>query len=309
MNIRAIDRKLLRDLRGMWGQAVAIAFVLLAGVATYVGMISVMETLQTTLDEYYRDYRFADGFANVRRAPETLRERLRRVPGVSHVETRVTAAANLEVPGFDDPISSLIVSLPGSGQPALNRLFLRQGRLPGETEGEVVLNEPFAEAQDLAVGDRFTAILNGRRRTLSVVGIALSPEFLMQIQPGSLFPDPERFGVLWMNRSALAAANDMEGAFNDVAFTLAPGANIDQVTARMDVILERYGGRGAFPRADQPSHILITEELQALGAVARMLPVIFLAVAAFLLNIVVTRLISLQREQIAALKAFGYSNR
>lgn len=310
LSLSSLDRKLLRDLWGMRGQAIAIAFVIVAGVATYVAMSSVMDTLQTTLDRYYAEYRFADGFASVRRAPEGVAGRLRGVPGVSMVETRVTAGVNLEVPDFDEPVAGLMVSLPAGGQPTLNRVYLREGRrvAPGREE-EVMLNETFAEAHGLRPGDGLTAIIHGRRRALTVVGIALSPEFLMQMQPGTIFPDPERFGVMWMGRSALAAAYDMEGAFNDVSFTLAPGARIEEVLERVDLVLRPYGGQGAFARSDQPSHALITEEFRQLEGMSTMLPVIFLAVAAFLLNIVVTRLISLQREQIAVLKAFGYRNR
>jgi putative ABC transport system permease protein len=307
VKLRALDRKLLRDLRGMRGQAVAIAFVMIAGVTTYVAMISIYDTLQTTLERYYRDYRFADGFASVRRAPEHVVERLRLVPGIGEVETRVTASANLEIPSYPDPITALIASLPEGGQPALNRLFVREGRLvrPGR-EDEVVLNEPFADAHGLRPGDALTAMISGRRRSMRVVGIALSPPYLMQIQPGTLFPDPERFGILWMGRPALAAAYEMTGAFNEVAFTLAPGARIDDVTDGVDRVLARYGGVGAYGRADHPSHALITEEFRQLQGMAAVLPIIFLAVAAFLLNIVVTRLIGLQREQVAVLKAFGY---
>jgi putative ABC transport system permease protein len=310
VKLRALDRKLLRDLRGMRGQAIAIAFVMIAGVTTYVAMISIYDTLETTLDRYYREYRFADGFATVRRAPEQVAERLRLVPGVARVETRVTAAANLEIPGYPDPVTALIVSLPEGEQPALNRLYVRQGRLvrPGR-EDEVVLNEPFADAHSLRPGDRLTAIISGRRRALTVVGIALSPPYLMQLQPGTIFPDPERFGVMWMGRPALAAAYEMSGAFNEVAFTLSPGASIDDVTDRVDRVLAPYGGVGAYGRADHPSHALIMEEFRQLQGMATLLPVIFLAVAAFLLNIVVTRLIGLQREQVAVLKAFGYRDR
>ncbi|HEX2166251.1 MAG TPA: ABC transporter permease [Longimicrobiales bacterium] len=308
MKLRALDRKMVRDLWGMRGQALAIAFVITAGIATYVSMRSVMESLQRTLDDYYADYRFADGFASVRRAPESLAERLRRIPGIAHVRTRVTAGANLEVETFDEPVTGMIVSLPG-GQPALNRLYVREGRLPRSgRDAEVVLNETFAEAHDLDVGDAITAIINGRRELLVIVGIALSPEFLMQIQPGALFPDPQRFGVMWMDRATLAPAFDMDGAFNTVAFTLAPGARSDAVIERVDDLLRPYGGQGAYGREDQASHALITEEFRGLRSMATMLPIIFLGVAAFLLNIVVTRLIALQREQIAALKAFGYGN-
>jgi putative ABC transport system permease protein len=307
--MKAFDRKLLRDLWGMRGQAIAIGFVVLAGVATYVAMRGVMDALQRTLAGYYQEYRFADGFATVRRAPERVSARLRAVPGVRQLETRVTAPVNLEVAGFDEPVAGLLVSVPEGRQPDLNRLYVRTGRLvrPGR-ENEVLLNESFAEAHHLEPGDVLTAIVNGRRRVLTVVGIALSPEHLLQIQPGSIFPDPERFGVLWMGRSALAAAYDMESAFNDVAFTLAPGVSAADVIERIDLILAPYGGLGAFPRRTQPSHFAISEEFRQLRGTSTMLPVIFLAVAAFLLNIVVSRLISLQREQIGVLKAFGYTN-
>jgi putative ABC transport system permease protein len=310
VKLRALDRKMLRDLRGMIGQALAILFVIIAGVTTYVSMISTYDTLEGTLSRYYRDYRFADGFAAVRRAPEHVADRLRLIEGVAELETRVTAGANLEVPGFDDPVTALLVSLPEDGQPTLNRLFLREGRLvQAGRENEVVLNEPFAKAHRLRPGDELQAIIAGRRRSLTVVGIALSPAYLMQVQPGSMFPDPERFGVLWLGRAALAAAWDMEGAFNDVAFTLSPGARIDAVIAGIDLVLDAWGGTGAYGRDDHMSHALITEEFRQLQGMAAFLPLVFLAVAAFLLNVVVTRLISLQREQVAVLKAFGYSNR
>jgi putative ABC transport system permease protein len=307
--MKAIDRKMLRDLWGMRGQAIAIAFVVIAGVTTYVSMRGIMGALQVTLDGYYQQYRFADGFASVRRAPELVRDRLRTVPGLGELETRVTAPVNLEVRGFDEPVSGLLVSVPEGRQPELNRLFLRAGRLiRSGREDEVLVNEPFADAHRLVPGDELTAIIHGRRRTLTVVGVALSPEHVLQIQPGSIFPDPERFGVLWMGRQALAAAYDMEGAFNDVAFTIAPGAIIDDVIQRVDLVLAPYGGLGAYPRADQPSHFAISEEFRQLEGTSTMLPAIFLAVAAFLLNIVVSRLISLQREQIGVLKAFGYTD-
>ena len=307
--MRALDRKMLRDLWGLRGQALAIALVVLSGVAAYVSMTSVMDTLQRTLQRYYAEYLFADGFATVRRAPERLMERIREVPGVGLAETRVVSGVNLSIPGFDEPVSGRIVSLPEGRQPALNRLFVREGRLvePGR-EGEVVLNEPFAEAHGLHPGDSITAIMNGRYRDLRVVGVALSPEFIMQIEPGSVFPDPQRYGVMWMGRAALEAAYDMDGAFNDLVFTRAPGEDLDEVVSRLDELLKPYGGQGAYGREDQASHFLLTQEFRSLQGTATVLPLVFLGVAAFLLNIVITRLISLQREQIAVLKAFGYRN-
>lgn len=307
--MRALNKKLLRDSWQMRGQLLAIVLVVVAGTATYVGMRGVMHALQETQATYYTEYRFADGFANVRRAPEQVAQELRTVPGIGDVETRVRASANVDIPGFDKPVTASIQSVPDGRAPRLNQLFIRTGRMvePGR-DNEVLVNEVFAEAHDLQEGDTFMATIRGQQQRLTVVGIALSPEVVIQVQPGGLFPDRERYGFLWMSRRTLAAAYDMQGAFNDIAFSLAPGASLDDVLVQIDVILDRFGGTGAIGRADQPSHSLLEFEFEQLRGTSTVLPLVFLLVAAFLINIVVARLVNLQRKQIAMLKAFGYSN-
>lgn len=307
--LRTLDRKLLRDLIGLRGQAIAIAMVIVSGVATLVMSVSTLDSLRRTQQAYYRENRFADVFVSLKRAPEEVRSRIREVPGVDRVETRVVSAATLDVPGFPEPVRGQLVSVPDGGDPLLNRVYLRTGRMVDpRRDDEVVVSEPFAEAHRFVPGDRFAAVINGKRKTLTVVGIGLSPEHIYQISPGALFPDYKRYGVLWMARGPLATANDMEGAFNDVAMTLARGASLPAVIERLDALLAPYGGLGAYGREDQVSHRYLSEEFRGLGTMARIFPVIFLGVAAFLLNVVVSRLVGTQREQIAALKAFGYRN-
>ncbi|MCX7672985.1 MAG: ABC transporter permease [Thiobacillaceae bacterium] len=309
MNVRALDRKLMRDLWRLRGQVLAIAAVIMGGVATLVMSLSTYDSLVYTRDRFYAEYRFADVFALVERAPQTVAERLRELPGVGRIETRVRAAVKLQVEGFDDPINGLIFSLPDGGEPELNRLYLRRGRLPAPlSSDEAVVTDTFAEAHGLAPGDTIAAIINGRWRRLTLVGIAVSPEYIYQIAPGAMFPDFKRYGVLWMGRQALAAAYDMEGAFNSVALSLAPGASARAVIDELDELLARYGGIGAFARAEQFSNRFLSEELKTLATTARIFPAIFLGVAAFLLNVVLTRTISLQRGEIAILKAFGYGD-
>ncbi|MFA9461028.1 ABC transporter permease [Thiohalorhabdus sp. Cl-TMA] len=305
----ALLRKLLRDLWGMRGQALAIALVLASGVATYVGSSSTLESLQRTRAEFYQDYRFAEAFAVLERAPERLTHRIRALPGVQTAHTRIMGQATLEVGGFQQPVSAQIVSLPDHGQPPLNRLYLRAGRLPAPGHrDEVAVSEPFAEAHGLSPGGTLEAVINGRRRELTITGIALSPEFIYQIRPGALFPDYKRYGVLWMNRTPAAAAYDLNGAFNSVAVTLERGARAEAVIDRLDRLLDPYGGTGAYARADQLSHRYLAEEIRGIEATVETVPYLFLAVAAFLLNVVLNRLLARQRSQIALLKAFGYSN-
>lgn len=306
--MRALNLKLLRDLWHMRGQALAIAAVIMGGVATLVMSLSTYDSLVTTRDRFYREFRFADVFVNLKRAPEPVAERLRAIPGVAHLETRVVAGVKLEVAGFTDPITGLLLSVPDSGEPQLNNLFLRRGRwVQPYSADEAVLSDTFADAHHLQPGDKFGAIINGKRKLLTIVGVAVSPEYVYQIAPGAMFPDFKRYGVVWMGRNALAAAYNMTGAFNNVTLTLEPGVQAQEVIDRADIILASYGGTGAYPRKDQFSNRFLSEELKQLQTTATIFPAIFLGVAAFLLNVVVSRLIALQREQIATLKAFGYT--
>ena len=305
--MRALDRKLFRDLWHLRGQVLAIAAVIMGGIATLVMSLSTYESLTVTRDRFYSEYRFAEVFASLKRAPEPVAERLAALPGVERVETRVRAGVKLEVAGFSDPITGLLLSLPDAGEPLLNALHLRRGRLvqPWSAD-EVVLSDTFADAHGFQPGDTLAAIINGKRKQLTVVGVAVSPEYVYQIAPGSMFPDFKRYGVLWMGRNALAAAYDMEGAFNQVNLTLARDAIEADVIDRVDAVLANYGGTGAYGRADQFSNRFLSEELKQLQTMATVFPAIFLGVAAFLLNVVLSRLIALQRDQIAILKAFGY---
>lgn len=308
--MQSLSKKLLRDLWRMRGQALAIALVIVSGVATFVAAVGTMSALRASQASFYDRAQFADAFVSLKRAPDGVADRLRRLEGVTTVQTRVVADARLDLPAFDAPITARLLSLPDDGQPALNRLIVRDGRLPRPArEAEAVVSDAFAEAHDLGPGDEMEAIINGTMRTLTVVGVVLSPEYVYQIQPGGFFPAPEQFGVLWMPRRALGAAFDMQGAFNDAAFTLAAGAVPDDVLDRIDRTVAAYGGRDAYLRADQVSHRYLTEELRQLEQLVTVLPITFLAVAAFLLNVVVGRLVRTQREVIATLKAFGYGDR
>jgi putative ABC transport system permease protein len=307
--ISSLDCKLLRDLSQMKGQAIAIALVISAGVATFVNSRTILYSLEVTRSTFYERCHFADVFASVKRAPDSLVERLQEIPGVAQVETRVVEVVNLDVPDLDEPAVGKLISLPVTRPPLLNQLYLRKGRqlTPGRDD-EVLASEGFMKANHLDVGDSIVAIINGRRKELRIVGQVFSAEYVFQIKPGDMLPDARHFGILWMEHEALAGAYDMDGAFNDVAIRLQRHASLEQVIHRLDTLLDPYGCLGAYGRKDQLSHLLLESDIQGLRTVGLIAPTIFLCVAAFLLNVVLTRLTSLQREQIAALKAFGYSN-
>ncbi|MGH9309095.1 MAG: ABC transporter permease [Vicinamibacterales bacterium] len=310
MVIRPLDRKLLRDLVALKGQALAIGLVIAAGVAMFIMYLSTFHSLRLTQQTYYDRYRFAHVFAALTRAPLFVRDRAAEIPGVARVDARVVVDVTLDVPGLREPASGRLIGIDVPPRPMLNDLFLRRGRYPAPGRSdEVLVSEAFSNARGLGLGDRIGAVINGRRRDLELVGVALSPEYIYSIRPGELVPDDSRFGIFWMDGRALAAAFNMEGGFNNLALTILPGASEADVIARVDRLLATYGGLGAIPRDLQTSHWYLDNELSQLQSVGLVLPVVFLLVAAFLLNVVLTRIVSVQREQIAALKALGYTNR
>ncbi len=308
--ISHLDRKLVRDLRRMKGQAAAVAVVMGCGLAMMIMARSLIHSLESTRQEYYQSNRFAEVFAHLKRAPNSLMDRVRTLPGVAAAQSGISAKVTLDVPGLEEPASGLMRSVPDAGDPDLNRLFLRSGEgLGAGSRGQVLVGEAFADANQLRPGGSIAILLNGRRRDFRVAGIVLSPEFIFESRPGTALPDNRTYGTFWMPYDELAAAFNLDGAFNYLTLTLAPGATERAVIAALDSLLLPYGGLGAYGRADHPSHIRVSDEMRVLRILSIGFPVVFLCVAAFMTNSVLSRLLALQREQIAILKAFGFTNR
>ena len=304
-----LHRKLRRDLAQLRGQAVTIALVIACGVAVFVAALSTYQSLRDAQRRYYAASHFADIFAHLKRAPAALAARLAELPGVGQLETRMVFDVTLDLPSVSVPISGRVIALPERGEPRLNRLYLRNGRMPEPgSSSEILVNEGFAEANHLRPGDTLESILNGKKQELRVVGVVLSPEYVYASPAGDPIPDDKRFGVIWMGHRALEAAFDMDGAFNDVVLSLAPGADPDAVMAALDRLLAPYGGLVAYGRYHQPSHRFVSDEIEQQRIMATTIPVAFLLVAGFLVNVVIGRLVQTQRSQIASLKALGYGD-
>ncbi len=306
--MRALNRKLLRDLWHHRGPMLSIAAVVAAATMTVLSMRGTYESLVIARDSYYEQSRFPDIWASLERAPESLKSGIQGLDGVSAVDTRVSFMATVRVEGLEKPATGFFSTIDREDV-MLGRLHLRSGRLPGQDERDrVVISEQFAKANELVEGSTVRAVLNGQLRELEVLGIGISPEHTYPLAPGSIFPDNQTYGVFWMGRNALSELADMEGAFNQVALTMQAGAKEAHVISELDAILKPYGGLGAHGRDLQVSHQFLESELSQNRTTGTFIPAVFLAVVAFLLNMVLRRLIATQRQEIAVLKAFGYTN-
>ncbi len=305
--MRALDKKLIRDLGRLWAQSLAVALVMACGSATLIMAVGTYRSLSETREAYYERYRFGDVFASAVRAPNAVAASIAQIDGVAAVEPRIVHAILLDIEGLREPATGLAISLPTMGEPAVNALFLREGRLPEPARAnEVVVNVNFATAHGFSTGSTFDAIIGGSKVTLSIVGIVLSPEYVYALGPGDLMPDDRRFGIVWMAEPVLAGLSDLNGAFNSVSVRLLHGANETAVIEAVDNLLEPYGGTQAYGRKDQLSNAFLDCELKQLDGMARIIPPIFMAVSAFLINMILSRLVALEREQIGLLKAVGF---
>ena len=307
--MRALDRKLLRDLGRMKTQAVAIALVVASGTALFIGMATTSRALTVSEQRYYEDHRFAHVWSRLARAPESVVDRVKAIPGVAAVEGRLVAQGVLDLPHVEEPATGLFIAIPSASGHALNDVYIRRGRhVAANGADEALVGESFADRNGLEPGDMVGAVIAGHQVTLRIVGVALSPEFIMQIQPGGLIPDDRRFGVFWMASDRLEELLDLRDAVNDVALRLSAGASEANVIRAVDRVLDPYGGQGVFGRTSQPSHVMLEAHITPIAALAAVVPAIFLAVAVFLINVVLSRLVATDRMQIGMLKAFGYGN-
>ncbi len=196
----------------------------------------------------------------------------------------------------------------------MNRVLLRSGRALDEAHLAdnaipALVSPAFAEARGLQPGSRVGALINGKRRTLVIVGIALSPEFIFAGLMG--MPDLRGFGVFWVDRATRwPRPTTWTVPSTALRSSSAPGASERAVIDALDPAARALRRpRGARPRRPAARTRMLDNEIKEQRVLGTVLPSIFLGVAAFLLNVVVSRLVATQREQIAALKALGYPNR
>jgi putative ABC transport system permease protein len=298
MRIRALHRKLLRELWQLKGQILTIALVIASGVTSFIALRGTYLALDAARGVYYDRYRFAHVFARVKQAPESLAPRIEALRGVALSQTRVAEEVALPLPGMERPAYARLLSLPAGREPATNALCLASGRMPERgQDDEVVLLKAFADAHQLGLGNHLPVVLGGKLKELRIVGVALSPEFVYAIRPGAIVDDPRRYAVLWMERTALASAFHLEGAFNDVSLRLQPGASEVRVRAELERLLSPFGSDGSHGRGEQISNRILEGELAQLGVLSGMVPIVFLGVSAFLVNLLLGRLIRPPRHK------------
>lgn len=305
-----LHRKLFRDLNTLRSQVITIGILILGGISVLVSSWSSYQSLQTSRDTFYEKYQFADVFAEVVRAPDSLSYKISRIPGVQLVESRVITEGLVEIERQAEPALGRFISWKGFDQ-AINLIHLRQGRMPQKSSQpqyliEVVVHEAFAVAHHLKMGDTLKVLLHGQQKKLLITGVGLSPEYVYALSPIAPLPDDKHFGIFWARHEDLAAITGLNDSFNSLQIKANRDASLNEIKQELDQILQPFGHIQSYDRSKQISHQFVDSEIHEQKVMATVVPSIFLAVAVFMLNIILSRLITLHRPQIATLKAIGY---
>lgn len=307
--MKAINKKLFRDFWNLKIQALSIALIVIGGLSILLSSWSSYQSLKKARDDFYLNYSFAHVFSEFKRAPAGIIDELRKIPGVENIDGRIMIEGIVNLADQDEPAVAKIVSIPREGQPNLNKLYLRKGRLPVDGNiAEVVIHEGFAKAHKLNPGNQFQVLIEGHLQNVQVVGIATSPEYIYALGTAAPLPDDIHFGVLWMSYLNLSRLAKLQDSINSVSASISYNATPGKIISGFDQVLKRYGGLGAYTRDQQISNMFIEDEIAQQKGTAIVAPLIFFSVAAFLVHIIFSRLIALNRSQIATLKAIGFTD-
>jgi len=310
--VTVLNRKLGRELQDAWLRLLAIMGIIAVGVACFVTLGSSYRNLTEAKQRYYRQCRMADFWIDLKKAPLAELDAVGQLPGMAAMRPRIQFYATVDLKDVVRPLNGMVLSLPDRREPVINDIVLRRGSyFTDRRENEVILNDAFARQHGLEPGMWIRLVLNNRRQELFVVGTAISSEFVYLVAPGSIVPDPEHYGIFYLKNSYAEDVFDFDGAANQVVGRFAPGSVQPprEVLRRAEQVLAPYGVFTTTLLENQGSNKYLTQEIQGLGSFGVVLPIIFLAVAALVLNVLLSRLAEQERTVVGTLKALGYSDR
>ncbi|HHV07489.1 MAG TPA: FtsX-like permease family protein [Firmicutes bacterium] len=305
--MKALDKRLIRTVMGAKAQYGAVVIIICIGLMILTSLSNTAQNMLVCLDEYYRNYRFADLFADFTAVPVGTVLDLGKLREVETVEPRIVADIRADV-GRDLNPTLRLVSI-GPDQ-RINRLYVQAGRIPVVSgERGIALLAAFAEANDLTVGDKIDLIIRGESFPVTVTALVDSPEFIYAIKDiKSMLPDNLNFGIGFANLPLMQEVMAMPGQANNAVCLLRPGVDAKAVRDKIQEDFKSRGIKNIVTRGDQISHALIDMEIQQLERMSRAVPTIFLGIAALVIYMLISRLVQADRTAIGILKATGYSN-
>jgi len=318
---------MFRELKENKGAYFACVVIITIGLMFFTAFSIVVENLYTAQENFYQKQNFAEGFAEIKAMPLAEISKLQRIEGIRDIQGRLSKEVQVlninskkpynnikgalhKTPNNEENVYLRLYSVDTKKAKPINGVFLEKGSALDNNILNVWIDSKFFVANNLELNDTLEIIAQGKKRTLRIVGTGSNPEFIYALRNASdLFPSPETFGIAYLPHDMMKILFEEGSSVNNLVYTLEPGADYQEVEDRLKAKLKPYGLISIYPREDQVSHMLLSQELTSLEGMAQSMPVIFLAVACMILYIMLKRTIENQRGQIGILKAFGYTQK
>lgn len=301
--------KMLRDIKENKASYIACIIVVMTGLLVFTSMSMVSNNLNTAKERFYKDANFAEGFVSVKNLPYSQLDDLSKINGIKQIEGRIVKDVRVYTEDSNKNIYLRLISIDLNKDFHLNSPILMEGNSLKNNCNNILVDTNFFAANNLEIGDEISLIIEGKKLEFAISGTEMSPDFVYAMKSGQdMFPNPEAFGIAYIPYDVMQSYLKEKNMVNDISFTLEDGVDYEKVEEEIKTRLENYALMGIYPRKDQASNFMLTQELTQLEGTAKSLPVMFLGIAGFILYIMLKRTIEQQRGQIGTLKSFGYSS-
>ena len=307
--MKKLDVRLLRLIKHNKGQFISLAVMVVLALTIYVSFSMVADNLNDSIFAYYEETHFGDIFIDVVKVPSSAVDKLLSIEGVESAEGRVSEDVPLRVEDPNEKVRVRIVSLPK--EEGLNSAYLLKGKISLDDSKAAMVLQQFADARGIVSGDKIVPYIAGREYPLEVSGIVGSPEYIYLMEnEQSLVPAPEKFGVVYVTEDFAQSILGYQGSYNEVMVKIKEGYSrqIDSIADEIEDELDRYGVRQIIKRENQLSHSMMMQEVEQLEVMATAITLLFLIVAAVIINVMLARIVKKDRMSIGVMKALGYNN-
>jgi len=306
--MKKLDMRLIRMIRHSKGQFISVTMIIAVALCIYVLYSMLSFNIRSGVASYYTLTEMNDITVQLVRIPQGAIHAVEQIEGVKLVQGRVSFDVPLKVSDPNEKITVRLISMPQSGG-AVNKPYILGGTDLKMNATHCAVLQQFADGRDIHRGDEMTPIINGTEHRLKVSSIVASSEFVYLMENDqSLMPAPRKFGVLYVDEAFAQSALGYGGSYNELLIKLDKGADLDRVSKLLETHLGKYGVRRITKLPDQISNNILEQKMDGVDKMSKVLPVLFLAVAAIVIVILLSRAVSTDRITIGVLKATGYSN-
>lgn len=291
--------KSIRDMKHALAQFVSIFLMCMIAMMVLSGLDVIWKTVEVHSDRMYEATATSDLWAVVKNPSDRDLWKVRRISGVASAQRQFAGTYDVDLPG--NPSLKIYAAPEIQDQ---NLPYTQEGTL--KTPRGAVLDQNFAKANGLQIGDRIRIEVNDQWLEYVIEALALSSEHVFAVKDtASLLPDAQKYGFIMVKEETISKAFGGRSVYNQMAISLEQDADLHAVEQQLEVI---FGKEliGIITHQDHGSINFVEAKIDQFQTLAKVFASMFFIVAALITLSTMVRLVEDQRNQVGLLKALGY---